>query len=278
VSFFVAADTHFGYPGIRHWNRLKVQAMNSLTGTAYPRALGGRVRRPLGVLMAGDLTNDGKPRQWKEFVRFYGLKGRDGLLHFPLFEGTGNHDYHGKRRTVANAVRRRHGGLNYTWSWHGVHFMCLDTHPRFASRRWLRQKLRRIGKREPVILYFHYSIIGPYSNWWTSLAKRTFRRDIDGYNVIAIFHGHFHHSFHYRWEGLDVYNVGSPRHGSRSFAVATVTANHLTVASWNYEHKHWSWHHQKRLRPGPNPTLLPPAPSKPPGLPLKQIRTRTGLP
>ncbi len=255
-TFFVAADTHFGFTGLEPYNRRKVKWLNGLPGTDYPRALGGRVRRPLGVLVAGDLTNRGKPAEWKQFVRFYGLKGGDGLLEYPVFEGAGNHDYDGKRMHVANGIRRRHGGLSYVWSWHGVHFLNLGTHPKFNQRRLLRRRLRRIGKRAPIVIYFHYSIIGPYSHYWTDMARRAFRRAVEGYNVIAVFHGHFHHSLHYRWEGLDIYNVGSPMHSSPSFGVATVTANHLTVAEWNYQLKRWDWHHQKRIR-GPNPKLLP---------------------
>lgn len=258
MTFFVAADTHFGYEGLEPWNLRKVRAMNELPGTPYPRALGGRVRRPLGVLVAGDLTNRGRRSEWKQFVRHYGLKGGDGMLRYPVFEGTGNHDYDGKRRVVAAAVRRRHGGLSYGWSWQGVHFLCLDTHPRIGERHWLRKRLRRIGKLAPVVVYFHYSIIGPYSSWWSDLSKQAFRRSVEGYNVIAVFHGHFHHSERYRWQGLDVYNVGSPMHSSPSFGVATVTAGHLTVAAWNYQRRRWDWHHQKRIsRGGATPGRAP---------------------
>lgn len=247
----MAADTHFGYPDTEPWNLKKVQAINRIAGTPYPRSLGGRVRRPRGVLVAGDLTNDGTRSQWKQFVRHYGLKGGDGMVRYPVFEGTGNHDYHGKRRLVAEAVRRRHGALSYTWTWQGVHFVCLDTHPRLGRNRWLRRHLRRFGKRAPVVIYFHYSIVGPYSTWWSGLSKSVFRSTIDGYNVIAIFHGHYHRSERYRWKGFDVYNVGSPLYDSPSFAVARVTSSHLTVAAWNYQHERWDWHHRKRLRYGP---------------------------
>jgi len=256
-TFLVGADTHFGYPKLEPWNRQKVRAMNTLPGTPYPKVLGGRVERPLGVLMAGDLTNSGRGGQWKTFVRYYGLKGGDGELKWPVFEGSGNHDRYGKRRIVPKAIRRRHGRLPYDWSWHGVHFFNLDVCPRISTRRWLARKLRRLGKRAPVVIYFHYSILGYFSEWWSGWEKETFRKTIEGYNVIAIFHGHYHGAERYRWRGFDVYNVGSPLHSFPSFAVVRVTQSHLTVASWNWIKDRWDRWHRKPLVHGPDAKLFP---------------------
>ena len=242
VTFFVAADTHCGAKDITALNRRQIAAMNALPGTAYPPAIGGAVGRPRGVLIAGDLTEDGLGRQWKQFVSDYGLTGRDGLLRYPVFEGTGNHDRHALLfRPVLDGVRKRHGGLTYSWDWADVHVVCLDECPRGVNLRWLREDLASVGRKIPVVIYFHFSILGPYSNSWSGRQKQAFGKQIEGYNVIAIFHGHYHGSGHYRWAGLDVYNVGSPRHSCRSFAVARITDTRMTVASWNWQQQRWQW-------------------------------------
>jgi len=80
VTFFVAADTHFGFAGIDALNKRQIEAMNSLPHAAYPPAIGGEVARPRGLLIAGDLTEHGLLFQWRQFVAFYGLTGADGLL------------------------------------------------------------------------------------------------------------------------------------------------------------------------------------------------------
>ncbi|MHC4715843.1 MAG: hypothetical protein ACYS5V_02640, partial [Planctomycetota bacterium] len=263
VTFFVAADTHFGREGIDRLNKRQIDAMNSLPGTPYPPAVGGRVARPKGVLTAGDLTERGHLSQWRQFVAHYGLTGKDGLLKYPVYEGTGNHDRDVPLiQPVISGVRKRHGGLTYSWDWGDVHLVNLDMYPSAANLRWLRRDLAKVGREAPVIIYFHYSILGPFSDWWSHREKQAFRRAIAGHNVIGIFHGHYHHSGHYTWAGYDVYNVGSPRHGSHSFAVVPIIDGRMTVASWGWDPPvpaapfrrpvaGWQWHHVKRIGKGP---------------------------
>ena len=260
ITFFVAADTHFGFDGIDRLNKRQIEAMNSLPGEPYPPAVGGKVAEPLGVLIAGDLTEHGRGSQWKQFVEHYGLTGSDGLLKYPVYEGTGNHDRDVPLfRPVLAGVSRRHGGLTYSWDWGDLHLANLDQYPSAANLRWLRRDLAKVGRRHPVVIYFHFSILGPFSDWWTDREKEAFARTIDGYNVVAIFHGHYHGSQHYRWRGYDVYNVGSPRHGCHSFAVVHITDERLTVASWGWDpprptqrgwpRRGWQWHHVKAINP-----------------------------
>ena len=254
ITFFVAADTHFGRQGIDKLNARQIAAMNTLVGTAMPAGIGGTVREPLGVLVAGDLTNGGRKSQWKQFTEYYGLAGGDGLLKYPVYEGTGNHDRMSfLLRPVISGVKKRHGSLTYSWDWGDVHLVCLDLYPNASNLRWLKRDLARVGRVVPVVLYFHYSILGPYSRWWSDREKEAFRQAIDGFNIIGIFHGHYHGSMHYKWQGYDVYNVGSPRHGRYSFAVVRVTDTTMTVASRNWNPGRWRWRHTKAIngRAGP---------------------------
>ena len=256
ITFFVAADTHFGFDGIDRLNKIQIEAMNSLPGRLYPPAVGGVVAPPAGVLIAGDLTERGRASQWKQFVAHYGLTGEDGLLKYPVYEGSGNHDRDVPLiRPVVDGVKKRHGSLTYSWDWGDVHFVNLDKYPSAANVRWLRRDLAKVGHKAPILIYFHYSIRGAFSDWWKGREKEAFRKAIDGYNVIGIFHGHFHHSSHYTWAGYDVYNVGSPRHGWHSFVVVRITDGRMTVASWGWHPPRsallgptgWGWRHVKRI-------------------------------
>ena len=262
LTFFVAADTHFGVDGIEALNRTQIEAMNALPAAAYPPALGGRVARPTGLLVAGDLTQDVTADQWSKFVRHYGLTGRDGLLKWPVQECTGNHDRKWGRRTrVESGIIKRHGSLVRGWVWQGVCFFCLDCYPDAAACNWLERQLKHLAPQYPAVMFFHYSILGPYSGGWSDAEKRRFADVIRGHNVLGIFHGHYHASQHYTWQGFDVYNVGSPRHAWLSFAVAHITDPQMTVASrWSADRPnrprpapparpgHWSWTHRKQIR------------------------------
>ena len=254
VTFFVAADTHVGYPGLDQANRTQIDCMNSLPGKPYPPGIGGRVDRPRGLLIAGDLTDTGTEQQWRQFAAYYGLTGEDGLLKYPVYEGTGNHDRWDDRQStvITDKVRARHGGLYYWWNWSDLHLICLDEAPTQAGLEWLRRTLAGIGRELPVVLFMHYPLAGPYSesNWFgSSPEKRQFGQLIRGFNILGIFHGHYHGTGHYQWRGFDVYNVGSPKHAARSFAAVHVTDSRMTVAEWdwNWWRNGWVWSHSKPI-------------------------------
>jgi hypothetical protein len=68
LTFIVTADTHIGALGMEQANRKIVDQMNRLPGTPWPAPFGGRVGKPRGVIVAGDLTNSGSAREWKLFA------------------------------------------------------------------------------------------------------------------------------------------------------------------------------------------------------------------
>ncbi len=250
VTFFVAADIHLGDKRSNEQNPLQVAAMNKLPGVPYPHGIGGAVSMPAGVLIAGDLTDNGRDGQLKDFVRLYGLTGKDGVLRYPVYETVGNHDWDvvGTSRPAADAVRKRHGGLAYAWEWGGVRMICLGIYPNEKTCDWLKKLLAEVGKDKPVILYFHYSILGPYSNSWDDDEKQRFADTIAGYNIVAIFHGHYHGSGRYQWQGVDIYNVGSCKHSPTSFCAVRIADDKLAVASWNWNGNAWNWYHSKPLK------------------------------
>jgi cytolysin (calcineurin-like family phosphatase) len=239
LTFFVAGDSHFGAQGMEELNRSLVEQMNALPGTAYPEAIGGQVDVPRGLLFMGDMTDSSQLEDWRAFERLYGLTGRDGLLRYPVFEAIGNHDIIGDSPIKAEVVRR-HGALVYSWDWEDVHFACLDLHPDAANLAWLKRDLKRVGRRRPVVVFFHYSLEGPYSDFWETRDKDALARALEGFNVLALFHGHYHGAGHYRWRGHDVFLPGSPRHSSHQFLVVRVDQRSLSVSFRDFGAGRWA--------------------------------------
>lgn len=263
----VAADTHVGFEASekggdggardpvtepaesdRH-NARQIDAMNALPGQPFPAPIGGTIGTPRGVLIAGDLTENGEPWQWSHFVRWYGLRGGDGQLRWPVFETYGNHDKNHSWFTL-DRIRERHGGTRYAFDWDDLRVVCLGEAPDEEGLSFLERNLSAVGKERPVILYFHFPLRGPYStgNWFgDGRYSADLARVVFGYNVIALFHGHYHGSGRYRWEGIDVYNVGSTKHEQWSFGVVRVTDTRLSMASWHYGQRHWEFWHDKPI-------------------------------
>jgi len=238
ITFFVAGDSHFGARDMGDANRSIVEQMNALPGTDYPPELGGQVEVPRGVLFMGDMTDSSQETEWRNFERVYGRTGRDGLLKYPVFEAIGNHDVIGDSPIVRH-VKRRHGSLVYSWDWADVHFVCLDMYPDATTRAWLVKDLAKVGHSRPLIVFFHYAIQGPYGDFWPEADKQALAQALDGYNVLAIFHGHFHHAGHYVWSGQDLFLPGSPRHASHQFLVVRLSAHQLAVGFWDFDTRAW---------------------------------------
>lgn len=267
VTFLVAADTHVGFAASEHGadgglrdpvkepaesdrlNAKQIAEMNGLPGRPFPSELGGAVGTPRGVLIAGDLTEDGKPWQWRHFLSWYGHRGGDGQLAWPVYEAHGNHDKNHSWFTL-DRIRERHGGTRYAFDWDDLRVICLGEAPDEEGLAFLERDLARVGKERPVVVYQHFPLRGPYStdNWFGDGRYRAdLARVVFGYNVVALFHGHYHASGRYRWEGIDVYNVGSTKHEQWSFGVVRVTDTRLSFASWHFGERRWEFWHDKPI-------------------------------
>jgi hypothetical protein len=267
ATFLAFSDTHFGYgsserdlfgarkdalrspTGTQQVNARAIEAMNEIPGRPWPEQLGGVIGKPRGLLISGDLTEDGQAWQWHDFARYYGLDGRDGLVRYPVFEGHGNHDKQGDY-VVLKRIRQRHGGTVYAFDWDDLHVVCLGEAPDRAELAWLARDLAEIGQQRPVLIYFHFPLQGPYAedNWFGRGDYRDrFAETITGYNVIAVVHGHYHASGRYRWRSWDVYNVGAAKHRQHSFAVVHVSDRRLRVASYQFDERRWEWWHDKPI-------------------------------
>jgi cytolysin (calcineurin-like family phosphatase) len=126
-----------------------------------PRSAGSSRSRAGSSSLATPRTN-ALVEEFAEFEKVYGLKGHDGLLAYPVFESIGNHDL-GPEAPIKDKARLRHGGIDYSWDWDDLHLVCLDMYPDVATRVWLARDLARISSGTPLVLFFHYSLEGPWS-------------------------------------------------------------------------------------------------------------------
>ncbi|MGC9056918.1 MAG: LamG-like jellyroll fold domain-containing protein [Candidatus Saccharicenans sp.] len=249
LTFFVVSDLHYGGTmNARKINRQMVEAMNALPGEPYPKEFGikGKVHTPKGVVILGDIVDDGASTEvekfWQEYVEDYGFKG-DRLLAFPVYEGFGESDgpSNGLVRTnLKNRNRLRTGlkslssdGLHYSWDWGKVHFIQLNLYPGSVGEEYLNYWGRRLsgdarypkhslefliedlrknvgGSGQPVVIFQHYGFDSWGETWWTEKERQAFFQAIQPYNVIAIFWGHSHIAQGFSWNGIKTWCDGTP--------------------------------------------------------------------
>lgn len=248
LTFFVAADLHYGGSvKARNINSLMVRTMNSLPGQKFPEELGvkGRINTPRGVVVLGDIVDDGSSPEvqkfWQEYVEDFGLKA-DRLLAFPVYEGFGENDGPSNglvRSNIRSRNRLRPGlrsisadGLHYSWDWGKVHFIHLNIYPGSAGEEYLNIWRRRIsgdarypkqslefliedlrrnvgGSSRPVVIFQHYGFDSWSEAWWTERERAAFLQAIQPYNVIAIFWGHSHVTQAFSWNGIRTWCAGT---------------------------------------------------------------------
>jgi cytolysin (calcineurin-like family phosphatase) len=157
VTFIATSDVHYdAFENEDRNERVRdtLRCLNTVTNLAWPDELGGGlIERPRGVLVLGDVIDDGDrllqgkhqtARQYRLFQADFGLDGTDGLLNFPVYETWGNHDgppvgrekfgfsFQAQYRQ-RNLLRQQQGWLthlstnhlHYSWDWDGVHFVML---------------------------------------------------------------------------------------------------------------------------------------------------------
>jgi len=277
LTFFVLADTHYGRNQAKNKeanNKMVIDEMNSAPGTLlYPKSLGeGKINTPRGVLVAGDLTEDGLKNEWigvrgeDGFITDYGLRC-ERRLKYPVYEGFGNHDselsgkehYPLDRLKIRNKSRKgitnlSKDGFHYSWDWDDVHFINLNLYPGPKGGRpceaegsidFLKEDLvAEVGKSgRPVVIYHHFGLDEHSGNAWGAGDKDIYYEIIKDYNIVAIFHGHIHESMVYQWRGIDIYNVGAGLSGE--WSAVNITDDELIFA--NRSKEGWNVMARKKL-------------------------------
>jgi cytolysin (calcineurin-like family phosphatase) len=267
ITFFITTDTHYGAGDDESIsaNQATIDLMNSLPGTLYPVVLGGTVDTPRGVIVLGDLTQDGLSDEWEWFTADYGLDGR-GRSNYPVYEGWGNHDCHNERMIVRDGILARNkkrpgltnvsdNGYHYSWDWEDVHFIQLNIYPGGGSgdpNSWgnpedsmtflIDDLQKHVGTSDrAVILFLHFS----FDDWglenWQLWEQDNFYNAVKNYNIIAMFGGHGHTMLYGNWRGIDYYEIpaSQPVEDSKGFGVIRITKDKLIVTVRNNTD---SWH------------------------------------
>ncbi len=280
VTFFVSSDAHYGRENNAAINRRVIDEMNALPGTPLPASVGGGfVRTPRGVVLNGDLLDEGfnpetAPANWAEFCRDYGLTGSDGRLCFPLYEGFGNHDGGPTKSFVRAGIKERNlrrvgvktiseNGLHYSWDWDDLHLVQLNLfggsspadvkgvngpeHDPEASLEFLKKDLAEsVGTSgRPIITFQHFAWLGGMSDWWQPEAKERFYEVVKSYHVACLINGHSHGASFIPWHDLLTIHDGSTARGESDtgdFLVVRVTDKELIVI----QRKLGAWGIQKR--------------------------------
>jgi len=244
-TFFVIGDPQVNIP---RWGtegtEKTIDIMNGLPGESFP--FGGKLDRPRGVLILGDLVDDlHNRRNWARYEKLFAVDGK-ARLKFPVYECVGNHDLdlknsRDKMSVIEKALVARNAkrltriatcplGYHYSWDWGSVHFVSMSPFPgnqpravygRAAPWNNPRRSLDFLGKDlalrvgksgRPVVLMWHYGLVGwGREKWWSPEDLTAMKKAIAPYNVVLILHGHEHAYRKYQWEGYDVLMAPSPQ-------------------------------------------------------------------
>lgn len=241
LTFFAISDIHYGAVSGPKDGKPKVtcseiDTINSLPGTPYPAPFKGTVAVPRGIVMQGDLINDGAvadkyPTQWANYIADFGVNG-EGRCKFPVFEAIGNHDVN-ENLFVFNKIKERNltrlqlkhignispNGYHYSWDWDGIHFVNVNLFPGniwqgeadaygaghnpLLARDFLVDDLRKnVGTSgRPVVIVQHFRPID--ENWWTFSAADKYYKVLQDYNVILILCGHQGGGVNNLWRGIN---------------------------------------------------------------------------
>jgi predicted phosphodiesterase len=240
VRFLVVSDTHLGFADIANENARLIPKLNEIGGA-----------KARGVVITGDLTEYGQPKEWEQFVKLYGLHGTETALKLPVFEMVGNHDKVNLGPWVEQRVSERHETKErfYSWDWDDLHLVALQEGPDQDGLAWLAKDLERQAADVPLVIFFHLALLGPWStgNWFDDAYKERFAQAIAQRNVVAIFHGHHHATGHYQWKSYDVFKPGAVKHGAHTFAVVHATDKTWTLDSYNWDLGMFADHFEKRM-------------------------------
>jgi predicted phosphodiesterase len=218
-TFAVDSDIHYDSNGCRADKSDNVENIISSAGD-----LSNRVEFEI---ICGDLTNHGtdgtttcffwgrdKSKNQDEVGMFVNDYLKPVLTRMPVYLCAGNHDQYVPfpylNKPVFNLIKAMHNDIMYSFDHKGVHFVCCHIYPDSKVLKWLAADLKRYVSvfDTPVIIYFHFNLQGPYSNWWSDIEKENFYQTIKSYNVRGILCGHIHETRMYTWKGIPVITAG----------------------------------------------------------------------
>jgi hypothetical protein len=109
--------------------------------------------------------------------------------------GAGNHDFGDTTRTALKLIKARHGKLYYAEKVGNITYLNCGVYPDSKTvMPWLKKQLTKTNG-EPVVIAFHYNILGNHNTWWHPEERQAFLDAIKGKNVQLIMNGHDHQTY-----------------------------------------------------------------------------------
>ena len=239
LTFFGWSDQHTKTSGDTSSLVPFVSAMNTMPGNNWPKQIGGKVAKPSFVIGAGDIT---------EWPTNAAMKGYDTLLKkklkFPAYDVLGNHDDGGRAfsPTMINWLKKKHGGLSYTFEKGGVTFIGLwskfDPKGKPAqpltkeALAYLKEQLVKLPKDKPVVIFTHLC-----HDAMTN--KDELIKTIGKSNVILVLGGHYHYSSVNKYRGINFVQLPSPKSNFTEFTVIRITHDRLIAIPYDFTKKAW---------------------------------------
>ena len=239
LTFYGWSDQHTKTSGDTSTLHPFVDAMNTMAGTAWPKSVTGQVPKPSFVIGTGDIT---------EWPTNAAMKGYGSLLNtrlkFPAYDILGNHDDGGRAfsPTMINWLKKKHGGLSYTFEKSGVVFIGLwskfDPKGKPAqpltqeALAYLKEQLTKLPREKPVVIFTHlcHDAITNRDELVETIGKS---------NVIMVLGGHYHYSSVNQYRGLTFVQLPSPKSKFTEFTVFQVTQNRLIAMPYDFKKKEW---------------------------------------
>ncbi len=241
LTFFIWADTHFGYDQRPFADDLRgriISQMHDLPGWPYPPHIGGAVDRPSFVLLCGDAV-DGAPGDGEAELEYY--RYFSSRLAFDQYEVLGNHDT--DPIYTADFVAR-YGGLSHSFQRDGVHFICLNS--RYDDGEYLaaedvsflQQDLASTEQGTPVVLFVHCRL-DRFRNTDEALLL------LADHHILLVVGAHVHKPAVFQTAGIDCLDVGQcrdhpidPAYG-RNLYVVRITDDRLVAVPWRWDLGDW---------------------------------------
>jgi hypothetical protein len=242
LTFFGWSDQHVGTKGQGDHLLPAIDAMNELPGKAYPAEIGGEVARPAFVLGAGDIT-DWPTRAARD--RYDELITK--RLKFPAYDLMGNHDTGGKVRskTIEEYLVKRHGGLSYTFSSGGVHFICAYSEFDDAIENpaqpitkealdYVRAQIAKVPPGRPIVVVFHLCLDAITNPKDVAAA-------LEGGRVVMVLGGHYHKASVRMLDKIPFVQLPSPDPKfPPEVSVIRITSRRRLVMPYDYKAKKWA--------------------------------------
>lgn len=202
------------------------------------------------VGIAGDLTNSGNNAEFNILTNEW-ITPINHLNptkpHGSLYLCKGNHDEGtSSKSNVLNYLKAEYGDFKYSFDVENLHVICCGKYPDKAlcccardTISWLQSDLEDVGPLRPVVIFFHFNILGTFSDWWgkswdSKLGNFNFQTSksvkdalfaiVRHYNVKSIFFGHYHRSYAAMWRQTATFpGIRTAGVGGDKYAFCTYT-------------------------------------------------------